>query len=226
MNSKDRIGLFGGGRIRPCGGDRNCDSRSNRTHTIRAVASNESGSIAISRPKSLRSSYSNMRFAKLVSMLVICAAATILVSAIAHASVDAARVAAPAPGPPFMLEGLTLDPVGTPYSCLVTVTNLRTGETNTTVSDALDGYYRIDLQNQFDSGYLVGDLINATAINDTALLIGWNQLPAGGGGSMWMDITLDGVYNPIPEFPMLIVPVMGVLALFAVVRLRRKGEEQ
>lgn len=237
MNSRDRNGLYGGGNIRPCGSDRKCDSRSSRIDTTRAVASSGSDMNAISRPKNLRSTYARMRYAKIVSMLVICAAATIVVSAIAHASVDTEKAAAPAapvPAPPltpYLLWGYTTDALGNPVECTITVINLRTGEVNTTNSFIvppwpLDGYYEIDLANQFPSSYLDGDLINVTAINGTSIgWIGWNESAVPGGGSMTMDVTLDGTWE-IPEFPMVIAPVMGMLALFAVVRLRRRREEQ
>ncbi|MBE3042296.1 hypothetical protein IMZ48_06895, partial [Candidatus Bathyarchaeota archaeon] len=90
----------------------------------------------------------------------------------------------------------------------------------------LDGYYEIDLNNPliFPSTYLDGDLINVTAIDRTGTSIGWNESAVPGGPTMTMDVTLTG--TAIPEFPMVIVPVMGMLALFVVVRLRRRGEEQ
>jgi hypothetical protein len=176
-----------------------------------------------------------MRYAKIVSMLVMCAAATIVVSAIAHASVDTEKTAAPAapsalaPGPPYLLWGNTYDALGDPVECDITVTNVNTGEINTTNSYIvppwpLDGYYEIDLQNQFPSGVQIGDLINVTATDRSGTTIGWNESAVPGGGSMNMDVTLTG--TAIPEFPMVIVPVTGMLALFAVVALIRRGEEQ
>lgn len=237
MNSRDRNGLYGGGNIRPCGSDRKRDSRSTRVNTARAVESSESNMIVKSRPKHPRSAYARMRYAKIVSMLVICAVATVVVSAIAHASVDTEKVAAPAapalgpPLTPYLLWGYTTDALGNPLECDITVTNVRTGEVNTTNSYIvppwpLDGYYEIDLANQFTSGYLDGDLINVTAINGTSIgWIGWNESAVPGGGSMTMDVTLDGTWE-IPEFPMVIAPVAGMLALFLVMRLKRRGEDQ
>jgi hypothetical protein len=235
MNSRDRNGLYGGGNIMPCGSERKCDSRSSRIGTTRAVASSEIDLITVSRPKKARSAYARMRYAKIVSMLVICAAATIVVSAIAHASVDTEKVAAPAapapgaPGTPYFLTGYTTDALGNPVECNITVINLRTLEVNTTNSYIvppwpLDGYYEIDLANSFPSGVQDGDLINVTAIDRTVTTIGWNESAVPGGGFMSMDVTLTG--TAIPEFPMVIVPVTGMLALFAVVALSRRGEEQ
>jgi len=168
-----------------------------------------------------------MRFAKIVSMLVVCAAATIVVSVIAHASVDSKKVIAQDLLPPYNLQGFTTDVTGLiPYACDVWVTNMRTHESATTTSYPEDGYYIIDVQHAWPSAFIVGDRVNVTATNFSALLIGWNEQPIPGGGSMWMDVILDGTWDGIPEFPMVIVPVMGMMALFVVVGLRRKGREQ
>jgi len=167
-----------------------------------------------------------MRYAKIASMLVICAAATIVVSAIAHASVDSEKVIAQDLLPPYNLEGFTTDASLVPYACDVTVTNMRTLESCTTTSYPEDGYYTIDIQHALPSAFIVGDPINVTATNFAALLIGWNEQPVPGGGSMWMDVTLNGTWDGIPEFPTVIVPIVGMLAVFAVVSLKRRGEEQ
>ena len=233
MNSKDRNGLYGGGSIQPRSSDRERDSRSNRFNTARVVDSSAGDKIGMSRTKNLRSAYARMRYAKIVSMLVMCAAAIVVVSAIAHASVDPEKAApaAPVQGPPvtpYLLWGYTTDILGNPVECDITVINLRTLEVNTTNSYIvppwpLDGYYEIDLANMFNSSYLDGDLINITAIDRTGTSIGWNESAVPGGGSMTMDVTLDGTVE-IPEFPMAILPVTGMLALFAVVRLKRRGQ--
>jgi hypothetical protein len=234
MNSRDRNGLYGEGSVRPCGSDRKCDSRQSRISTTRAVTSSGSDMIAVSRPKNARFAYTRMRYAKVVSMLVMCAAAIVVVSAIAHASVVTEKATAPPivqgpPVTPYLLWGYTYDGVGGPVECNITVTNLNTGDSNTTNSWQvdpwpLDGYYELDLANQLESGVTVGDIINVTAIERNGTSIGWNEMAVPGGGSMHIDVTLSGTW--IPEFPMVIVPVMGMVALFAVVRLRRRGEEQ
>jgi len=228
MNSRDRNGLYAGGSIQPCSSDREHDSRSNRINTARMVEPNGSGMTAISRPKRLRSTYARMRYAKIVSMLVICATAITVVSAIAYSSVNSEKARALDLLPPYMLEGLITDTVGSSYNCTVTITNVRTGESNITWSDPYDGYYRMDIQHALPSAFLPGDLINVTAINVTADLIGWNErlVPTPPGGSMWLDVTLNGTYSAIPEFPMVIVPVMGMMILFVAVGLTRKGKEQ
>jgi len=228
MNSRDRNGLYGGGSIHPHSSNRECESCSNRINTTRATASSGSDLIAVSRPRRLRSTYARMRYAKIVSMLVICATAIAIVSAITYASVSSEKARALDLLPPYMLEGLITDTVGSSYNCTVTVTNVRTGESNITWSDPIDGYYRMDIQHALPSAFLAGDPINVTAINVTADLIGWNDrlVPTPPGGSMWLDVTLNGTYSAIPEFPMVIVPVMGMMILFVAVGLTRKGKEQ
>ena len=181
----------------------------------------------ISQPKNRRSANAGIRFAKIVSMLVICATAITAVFAITHASVDSEKVRAQDLLPPYTLEGLTTDETGTIYySCMITVTNVRTGESNTTTSFESDGYYTMDLQHQWPSAFLVGDPVNVTAINESNMLIGWNEQLIPGGGGMWIDVYMNGTWDGIPEFPMVIVPVTGMLAVFAVVSLRRRAEEQ
>lgn len=227
MNSRDRNGLYGGGNMRPCGSGRKCDSRSSRISTTRVVASSGSDLKAISRPKNPRSARAGIRFAKIVSMLVICATAITAVSAITHASVDSEKVIAQDLLPPYTLEGLTTNEAGTVYyACSITVTNIRTGESNTTTSFESDGYYTMDLQHQWPGAFIFGDLVNVTAINDTNMLIGWNEQPIPGGPGMWIDVYMNGTWDGIPEFPMVIVPVTGMLALFAVVSLKRRAEDQ
>jgi len=230
MNSRDRNGLYGGGSIHPHRSNRECESCSNGINTIRATASSGSDLIAVSRPKRLRSTYARMRYAKIVSMLVICAAAIAVVSAVAYASVSSEKARALDLLPPYMWQGFITDTVGNPnYNCTVTITNVRTGESNITWSDPFDGYYGMDIQHALPSAFLPGDLINVTAINETADLIGWTEqaVPTPPGGSFWGgDVVLDGTYSAIPEFPMVIVPVMGMMILFVAVGLRRKGREQ
>jgi hypothetical protein len=75
------------------------------------------------------------------------------------------------------------------------------------------------------SGILPLDTVNVTATLGT--LIGWAeaQIPDPAGPYINIDVTLHEGGAPIPEFPTVIVPVAGMLALFAVVSLRRRGEE-
>jgi len=215
MNRRERNGLYGSGNFRPCDSDRKCNS------SLRNL-------IAISRPKRLGSAYARMRYAKIVSMLVICAAAITVVSAVAYSSVSSEKARALDLLPPYTLEGLITDSLSNSYNCTVTVTNVRTGESNITWSDPFDGYYRMDIQHALPSAFLPDDLINVTAINVTADLIGWNErrVPTPPGGSFWLDVTLNGTYSEIPEFPMVIVPVLGMMILFVAVGLTRKGREQ
>ena len=159
-------------------------------------------------------------------MLLVCVAAIAIVSSIVAMPADKAKAPGPdvpsgimAPPPPYFVNGYTYDGSGAVLpGCLVNVTNMRTLEYNTTVSDPIYGFYKVDL-NAMPSLYLVGDPINVTATKDTA--VGWNDSVTTSGPYLWVDVTLSGI---IPEFPMVIVPVTGMLAMFTVVILRRRAK--
>ncbi len=103
------------------------------------------------------------------------------------------RIPAPPPGngtpPPMPLPvfGYTYDSNGSPlFGCSVTVTNLRTGEYLTTMSDMDYGYFSVDV------GYLSwmsGDPIEVTAISGGMFGSSWaildNAIPY-----LWLDTTL------------------------------------
>jgi hypothetical protein len=59
-----------------------------------------------------------------------------------------------------------------------------------TVSDQY-GYYTVDL-NTIPQGWVVGDLINVTAVKDE--MIGWNEsvIPDPAGSYLWIDVHLTG----------------------------------
>jgi hypothetical protein len=236
MSYKDRVGLDRGGRIRPYGSGRDCSCRSGRNDTIRAIGSRESDASVVSRLMVLRPAYARMRNARTISMLIVCATAIIIVSATVLAFDGKANATVPntsgsnsdhqlAPGAPFLVRGIINDTVGNPQpGCDVKITNKRTGEFGTYVSE-FDGYYEYDMQVGTTSGILPLDTVNVTATLGT--LIGWAeaQIPDPAGPYINIDVTLHEGGAPIPEFPTVIVPVAGMLALFAVVSLRRRGEE-
>jgi hypothetical protein len=117
------------------------------------------------------------------------------------------RVMAPialAPGPPYLLWGFTLDALGNPVECYVTITNLRTGDIGYTDSFQvdpypLDGYYQFDLQNSLPSAYLPGDLIKVDAVSASGTMTGssTSAVPTPPGGSMNIDVTVAGT-GPLP----------------------------
>lgn len=236
MSYKDKVGLDSGGRIRPYGSGRDCSNRLGKNDTTRAIRSRESDASVVSRRMGLRSANARMRSAKTISMLIVCATAIIIVSATVLAFVGKANASvpntsgsnsdpSPAPGAPFLVRGIIYDSVGSPQpGCDVKITNTRTGEFGTYVSE-FDGYYEYDMQVGTTSGILPLDIVNVTATLGT--LIGWAeaQIPDPAGPYINIDVTLHEGGAPIPEFPTVIVPVAGMLALFAVVSLRRRGEE-
>jgi hypothetical protein len=54
------------------------------------------------------------------------------------------------------------------------------------------------------------------------MAIGWNESVTLPMGFVAIDVTLNGV---IPEFPMMVLPVVGLLAMFIVVSIRRRGKQ-
>jgi hypothetical protein len=237
MNSRDRVGLDGGGRIKSCGSNRDCDYRS-RIDTTRAVGSRVSNASVVSRPMSLRSAYARMRSAKTISMLIVCATAILIVSAIVLASVGKENAPlpktsrdakdnqpVPAPGQPFLVRGIVRDSVGAiVVGADVTITNMRLGvpiAVGTWVSE-FDGYYEYDMGYETSGGVLPGDVMNVVAVKGTLTGSVDATVPDPAGPYINVDVT---VLTAIPEFPTVIVPITGMLALFAVVSLRRRGEE-
>lgn len=220
MNSNNKIGLD----VLGTNGDRHSRSRAIRSH--------ESGMSVVSRLKDPRMVSARLKNVKAVSMLLVCAAAIILASAIVVASspqvsgntTQATPQPMDVPPPPFNVFGFTYDVDGsTPVvSCTVNITNTRTGESNITNSDDTYGYYEFNMNN-WTLGYQNGDVVYIVATKDTQ--IGWNNGTINTlGPYLWVDVTLSG--TAIPEFPLVVLPVAGMLALFTVVSLKRRSEEQ
>jgi hypothetical protein len=212
--------------------DTNGDSRSRKMKTTRLVGSIESGKDVNSRLKGRGSARAGRRFVKTASMLlVVCAAAIFVVSAFALTEVSqkTASIKAP-PGTAHTLIGYTYaaDGVTGWNGCFVVVKNTATGESITYDNNHPDWDPSIPIYNidagLFTLGWNVGDLLNFTATNGVA--IGYNESFITTNQPDITDITLNMTYTPIPEFPMVILPVGGMIALFAVVSLRRKGKEQ
>ncbi len=192
------------------------------------------GRKGISRSLVLRSSSAKRQRAKAIGLLVVFAAALAIVSASALVPVGAQtplseKILARPPGFPFTVFGWCWDGVnGTPLAGVsVTITNLRTGDHTVNVTEA-DGFFSEDVAAtniNFPGGCLIGDLINVTAVLGTK--IGWSEAPIidlDAPPVMWQDVTLNE--GLIPEFPMVIFPVLGMAALVAVVSIRRRRSEQ
>jgi len=180
----------------------------------------------MSRPAYRGRAYLSKRHAKMIGMLLVFVTAIVIVSAMALApsakESPAKAIARPLP-PPFMLFGQTFDSGGALlYNCDINITNLRSGSWNLTTSDAAFAYYEFDLMNMMDGGVLDGDTIRVTATN--VGVEGQNESVLSlTTGFMYMNVTLDPI--GIPEFPMVMVPVLGMMALVVVVSLRRRRQE-
>jgi hypothetical protein len=154
-------------------------------------------------------------------VLFVCVAAIALIAsgaalAMANRASATAAFDPDQPPPPYNVIGYTYDAGGTLVpGCDVNITNLRTGDYILTVSD-VNSFYQYNL-NDIPSGWIVGDTINVTAQKDLA--IGWNEAQTAAGPFLWLDVHMTAI---IPEFPMVVLPVMGMLALVAVVSFRRR----
>jgi len=100
--------------------------------------------------------------------------------------------------PPYYVAGYAYDTDGAVLtSCVVKVTNTRTGEWGEITSSATTGLYRFNLWS-LPSDFLAGDLINITATKGT--MIGWNEsaVPTPMGSYMTMHVTLvDSAEQPL-----------------------------
>jgi hypothetical protein len=222
--------MTGVGKINGIGMDGR--SRLGRMSEARLPSSFGTGRSAVPRPRRAASAFAREKASKVLLLLVACVA-LVVVSAIvstpsssgddpvAPPSYVPVNVSQKQPPPPYPVFGFVYDLSGVEVvGAFVNVTNTRTGEFLTNVTDEY-GYYTVDL-NLMPSRYQVGDLINVTA--DDGVMIGWNEsiVPDPEGAYLWIDVTLGAV---IPEFQMVMVPVVGMLALVAVIaRTRRRGQ--
>jgi hypothetical protein len=129
----------------------------------------------------------------------------------------------PGTGPPpssWTVQGYVYESDGvTPVvSCVVNVTNKNTGAWNLTGVDG-SGWYQFNMT-WFDGGVTLGDTINITVTRGAD--IGWVEgiVPS---GPLNMDVVM-GQGALIPEFPLVVVPVLGLMALFVVVSLKRRED--
>jgi hypothetical protein len=159
-------------------------------------------------------------------MLFACIAVAVVVSGAVLLSLgdDAQQAGIPgassdfgAPPMPHPIVGYTYSSDGvTPLGdCTVTITNVRLGISDVTTSDGT-GLYQYDLVDMVEP-YLVGDEILVEAEKDSMSGSSVGYVTA--EPFDMINVTLDTV---IPEFSMVIVPVVGMLALFTVVGLRRR----
>ena len=206
---------------------------SRKLETTRLVGSIGCGTDVVPRSSRRGLARARRRYVKMVSMLlVVFAAAIVVFSALALTEASQTTLSTKdIPPTPHTILGFTYDDDGvTPINgAIVNITNTRTGETTqwneTRPSwDPDANVYSIDLS-ELPTAWILGDIINVTAWKDTE--IGWNEGPITDNPFAYdqIDVNLNGTWvPPIPEFPMVILPVGGMLVLFAVVSLRRKEQ--
>lgn len=172
--------------------------------------------------------YRVRRHAKPIGIFLMIVAVAVIVSAVAVPltatngpdSVPADTTQGPPP-PPYNVFGYVTDAGGNPVvSVLVTVTDNNTGAEWTNVTDDTYGYYMVDLNTQVGN-WSDGDIIYVYA-SDGAFEGSNESAVDAGAAYLWLDIELTTV---IPEFPVLMVPVLGMVAIAAVVSLRRRRGE-
>ena len=127
---------------------------------------------------------------------------------------------------PYTIRGWTNDSNGDPLlGSTVTVINENNGGSMLALI-APDGRYMANLANMNGDGYYYsnGDMIRVVAVNGdlTGEAVGYVDTDDDNSVTQ-IDVIVGTV---IPEFPMVIAPVAGMLALFAITRYRhRKAEE-
>jgi hypothetical protein len=121
------------------------------------------------------------------------------------------------PGTPFGVYGYTYaaDGVTKEPSCSVNITNVNTGF-YWVVASGVTGFYNAGIYGT------AGDEICVQAVKGEM----WGETSAEATGVyLPIDVTLDQT-GEIPEFPTLVVPVVGVVALLTVVGIRRRRNIQ
>lgn len=192
---------------------------------MRLVEPSESGMKVISRSKGFESAYGRRRNGKKVTMLLVCAAAIIIVSGMALASLGkGAQPTIPGrvsvPGLPFYVFGWTTDASFTVVpDCFVNITEVTTGVYNTTVSDST-GFYSWDIQTG-NPQINAGDIIRVDA--NTTTMTGTNQSVVGVTPYVEMWVELGAT---IPEFADIVIPIVGIVSIFAMARVASSRREE
>ena len=127
------------------------------------------------------------------------------------------------PPPPFLLYGTTYASDGTTplAGCTVTVTDVTTGATLIgIVSDGTGTYYVMDLNPLYQ---LAGDTIIVNAIGPAGE-IGSGTGVIGSNPYLGIDVTLTDA--AIPEFTAIVIPIAGMISIFAVARVASRRKEE
>ena len=178
------------------------------------------------RRKAYGSKYSGQKHV-VKYMAIIAFVALIAVASIAlapsgkkHATTPDIPADTQAPLQPFIVTGVTRDIAGTPLAfCNVNLTDKTTGAYNDTIVSNATGVYRVDAANNLTKGgppgISTGNVMNITATKGA--LLGYNQTTVlAGPPRLNMDVTLKAVV--IPEFGSLMLPLAGILSIFAIAR--------
>jgi hypothetical protein len=164
------------------------------------------------------------RHAKVIGLLLVFGVAIVLVSAMSLA--PAAKSKMPAdiadrpPGTPYSIAGYTYDALGVKLpSCTVVVTDVTQGLSSPTLtSSATTAFYSTQLQT-WCPDWEVGDELKVLATK--GIMYGENTSLVGGGAGTVLNVTLNLV---IPEFPVVVVPIVGMMGLFVAVSLRSRRD--
>lgn len=182
------------------------------------------GMKAASRQSRSRLGYPSKRYGKALAVIFLVAASAVVVSALAMnpgRQVPAGISDIPAP-PNLIIGGYTYDESAAKLGdCEVTITHVKTGNYTVVYSGAsgpLLGFYSYKPVWEDISQ---GDDIKVTAVK--GVMTGESVAKVSSSPNLQIDVTLNLL---IPEFPMVIVPVVSMMALVAVVSLRRRREEQ
>jgi len=182
------------------------------------------GMKAASRQSRSRLGYPSKRYGKALAVIFLVATSAVVVSALAMnpgRQVPAGISDIPAP-PNLIIGGFTFDEFSAKLGdCAVTITHVKTGNFTVLYSGASGptlGFYSYKPSWEDISQ---GDDIKVTAVK--GVMTGESVGYVSSSPNLQIDVTLNVL---IPEFPMVIVPVVGMMALIAVVSLRRRGGEQ
>ena len=186
------------------------------------------------RDSSLRPAKRKTEGAKRTTVLAACVAVAVLASGAflltPGTRTERQLIATPGDSPglgtetPHPIIGYCNDTGGNPLpDCIVTVTYWEDGSTSysgETTSDE-NGLYQFDIS-EFPGEWEAGKYVEVEAVNEALQISGYADGYTTEAFYDHIDVTLNVV---IPEFPMVITPVVGILALFAIARIRRKKEE-
>lgn len=219
MESRKRIGLYGSGEVPR---SRRLMSRSvgPRSKGLRDLAD-------LPKIKRVRTARLTEAVAAAGVMMIapLATVVAIVMAVVLATSMVPKNVMVEAPEPqPYSLYGFVFDSGGIPVlNCPVNVTNLANGQYIVTTSDPEFGAYIINLKP------ISGDVEPApgTVFRITATLgldVGVNETatPDPVGAGFWMNVTLGTV---IPEFGELVLPIVGMIGMFAIVAVRARSKK-